>query len=207
VAENTKTTENQKAFTIKELVELAKRGREDILPTLHVALDEHPELWQHYGSLAKQAQGAWLKLIAGPDLYMRECVERHTAHLMAALAGPEATALERLQAERIVALNLQTSYYEALLAQESGKASSKVTEYLHERSGVAEQRLQQAMLNLARVRKLLPRVLKVDVLVTGQIETTVKNAADPDTTTEDGGPTRVQVPANRIKDLLAAAAN
>ena len=35
---------------------LARRGNKKVLPQLRRALDEHPELWKHYGSLTLQAQ-------------------------------------------------------------------------------------------------------------------------------------------------------
>ncbi len=194
-------------MTLEQLVALAKQGREDVLPILERTLDARPGLWKFYGDMGRGARHAWLELIGGHDLFLRESAERHAANLMAELAGPESTPLERLSAERIVALNLQVCYYETLLAQKATTDSEKVTTYIYEKCGIAERRLQQALVNLARVRKLLPRVVKVDVLISGQIETTVKSEGHSDATPADDKLTRIQVPANRIKDLLAAAAN
>jgi hypothetical protein len=38
---------------------LARRGKKEILPILRRTLDEHPELWQHFGNLAIQSQEGW----------------------------------------------------------------------------------------------------------------------------------------------------
>jgi hypothetical protein len=189
--------------TIGQLIQLAKEGRKEILPTLRHALDVHPELWQHYGNIALQAQAAWLKLIGGTNLYMRETMERFAASQRADLAGPDATPLEKLMAERIVAINLEVGYYEALLAQGEGRSSNRVLDYLHRRHEVAEGRLQAAMMNLARIRKLLPGVLKIDVVISGEVQTVTKESAG----SSDDRPVRLRVPENRIKDLLAAASN
>jgi hypothetical protein len=44
--------------------------------------------------LARQSQAAWLQLIAGPNLLLRESVERKAEQLRAELAGPEPSPLE-----------------------------------------------------------------------------------------------------------------
>jgi hypothetical protein len=106
-------------------------------------------------------------------------------------------------AERIVAINLEVGYYEALIAQHEGKSGNKVLDYLHRRHEVAEGRLQQGMMNLARIRKLLPGILKIDVVVSGEVQTVTKEPAG----SSDDRPVRLRVPENRIKDLLAAASN
>lgn len=190
-------------ITVGQLIQLAKEGRQEILPTLRHALDVHPELWQHYGNIALQAQAAWLNLIGGTDLYMGESVSRFADAQRADLAGPDATPLEKLMAERIVAINLEVGYYEALIAQHEGKSGNKVVDYLHRRHEVAEGRLQAAMINLARIRKLLPRVLKIDLVVSGEVKTVTKES----TGSSEDHAVRLRVPENRIKDLLAAANN
>jgi hypothetical protein len=42
-----------------------------------MVLDAHPEAWSSYGDLARRAKAAWLDLIAGEDLLLRESVSRH----------------------------------------------------------------------------------------------------------------------------------
>jgi hypothetical protein len=193
---------------LQATIELAKRGRKELLPQLRQFLDEQPELWKHFGNIALQAQAAWLKLIGGTNLFMQETMTRFAEAQRVDLAGPDASPLERLMVERVVAINLEVGYYEALIAQHEGKSGNKVLDYLHRRHEVADGRLQAAMMNLARIRKLLPQVLKVDVVISGAVETTVKDATN-DRGGEPSGntPVRIRVPENRIKDLLAAASN
>jgi hypothetical protein len=137
----------------------------------------------------------------------RECLKRSSDELEAKLAGPESSPLEQLQVARIVSLNLQLGYYEALLAKYEALASGKVVAYLHEQCRSTDSRLQQAMMNLARIRKLLPRVLKIDVVVSGEVQTTIKESTDTLRSTSPEVPVRIRAPENRIKDLLAAALN
>ena len=112
----TKTNEPVE-INLTKLIEYAREGRQEVLPLLKKALDERPSLWENQGNIAYQAQGKWLELIAGEDLYFREALARHTAKLRAELAGPDATPLECLHIERVVALNLQNGYYECVLAK------------------------------------------------------------------------------------------
>lgn len=199
-------SDNVTPRTVGELIELARQGRSEVLPALRLVLDRSPHLWQEYGNLAYQAQAHWLKLIGGQDLYFQEAMARHAASLRAELAGPDATPLEKLQVERIVALNLQVGYFETLVAKHEATASEKILNYLHERCAVADRRLQQAMIGLARIRKLLPGVLKVDVVISGEVQANINDGGDKGEA-ESPGPTRIQVPQNRIKDILAAATN
>jgi hypothetical protein len=195
------------AINLKKLIEYAREGRKEVLPVLRRALEERPSLWQDYGNLARQAQSHWLNLIGGQDLYFSESMARHAATLRADLAGEDASPLEQLQVERIVALNLQVGYYEALVAKHEGSAARGVLEYLHERHGVADRRLQQAMVNLARLRRLLPGVLKVDVVISGEVQANINQTPAESGESNGGQPTRIRVPQNRVKDLLAAATN
>lgn len=108
--------------------------------------------------------------------------------------------------KRIAALDLQVGYYEALLANHEGAGASKVVDYLHERCRVADGRLQQAMMHLMKIRKMLPQSLHIDVVVSGEVHPTV--SGNGDASRSDGkSPMRLSVPANRIEDLLAAAKN
>src|SRR5688500_1236159 len=72
---------------IQELVAKAKNGDQQVVPRLRQLLDAHPCIWQHCGDLAAQAEMAWIALIAGPDLYLRECLLRQTTSLREELAG------------------------------------------------------------------------------------------------------------------------
>src|SRR5262245_1955874 len=57
---------------LESLVQRAQQGDEGALPELRQALDNHPEFWQRCGDLALQAQTAWVQLISGKDILLRE---------------------------------------------------------------------------------------------------------------------------------------
>lgn len=209
---NQQTTNNDidgAKVTLGRVIDSAKQGRREVLPTLRQALEDHPELWQHYGNLGLQAQANWLQLIGGENLYLKECLERHCEALRTELAGPEASPLEKLQVERIVALNLQVNYFEALVARQEAATEGKVPDYLHQRHSAADRRLQDAITQLAKIRRLLPHTLRVDLVVSGEVQTTITGASEKagSGTNAAEEPVHIRVPRNRVKDLLTAATN
>jgi hypothetical protein len=141
---------------LQQLVRRAENGDQTVLPELRQVLEQHPELWQRYGDLARQAQAAWLQLIAGPNLLLREAVERKAEELGAELAGHEPSPLERLLVERIVACWVQTQYADAAYAQFQGPSPAQHTAALKRQAG-AQHRYLYAIRTLATVRKLLRR--------------------------------------------------
>src|SRR4051794_23214437 len=58
------------------MLERARQGDETVLPQLREFLDTKPELWRRYGDLALHARQAWIGLIAGTDLALRESIAR-----------------------------------------------------------------------------------------------------------------------------------
>ena len=139
---------------MQRLVERAERGDESVLGELRAALDVNPWVWERYGDLAKQSQGAWLQLVAGNNLLLLESARRKAEQLRAELAGPAPSPLERLLIERIVATWLQVHYSDASYAQLKGTNPAQHTAAL-QRQNSAQQRYLQAVKALATVRKLL----------------------------------------------------
>jgi hypothetical protein len=135
-------------------VQRAEQGDEAALPELRVALDANPWCWNRYGDLGRQAQAAWLELIGGKNLMLKESVGRRAEELRAELAGPEPSPLERLLVERVVSCWLQTSYADAAYAQLKGASPAQHTAALR-RQNSAQQRFVLAVKGLATVRKLL----------------------------------------------------
>jgi hypothetical protein len=148
---------------LERLVKRAEQNDESALPELRAALDANPWVWQRYGDLALQSQAAWLQLIAGQNLMLRESVERKAAQMRAELAGPGPSPLERLLVERVVACWLQTQYADTIYAQ-TQEASPAQHNALLKRQAGAQHRYLQAIKILATVRKLLkPAVSPVDL--------------------------------------------
>ena len=139
---------------LRQLVERAEQGDESVMPELRAALNANPWVWQRFGDLGQQSQGAWLQLIAGRNLLLLESTQRKAAQLRAELAGPAPSPLERLLIERIVATWLQVHYSDASYAQLKGTNPAQHTAAL-QRQNSAQQRYLQAVKALATVRKLL----------------------------------------------------
>jgi hypothetical protein len=160
---NTSAAETEILERLQTLVKRAEQGDESSLPTLRAALDANPWIWERYGDLARQSQAAWLQLIAGPNLLLRESVERKAEQLRAELAGPEPTPLERLLVERVIACWLQVQYADAAYAQLQAPSPGQHTAALKRQAG-AQQRYLYAIKTLATVRKLLkPALSPVDL--------------------------------------------
>ena len=87
---------------LKSFMERLSRGDPDVLPELRISSQEHPEIWSQCGDLARQAEHAALKLLSGHDPVVQESVFRRAQELKAELAGPSATALEKLLAAQVV---------------------------------------------------------------------------------------------------------
>src|SRR5262249_26467534 len=103
--DKTTTTEQAEQGTadeeLKKVLRRAEQGDLTVLEQLRRLLDETPQLWQQFGDLALQAEGATVKLVGGGNLLLCECLLRKVADLKAELAGPAASALERLLAQRV----------------------------------------------------------------------------------------------------------
>jgi hypothetical protein len=133
-------------------IELARRGRKEILPQLRQTLDEHPELWQHFGNLALQTQESWLQLIAGKDLYLAESLRRHLDAMRSELAGPDTSPLERLLVDRILACHVAVLYFEAVETTNPGGENSRVAKYRMQRQDQANRQFLASVKTLATVR-------------------------------------------------------
>jgi hypothetical protein len=140
---------------LESLVQRAQQGDESVLTELGQILDAHPEFWQGYGDLALQAQAAWLQLICGKDLLLRESLHRKLEQLKAELGGTDPSPLEKLLIERATATWLQLQYADAGYARAKVNSSSAQHQSLQRRQNSAQQRHLQALKMLVTVRKLL----------------------------------------------------
>jgi hypothetical protein len=159
----TSAAETEILQRLQSLVKRAEQGDESALPTLRAALDANPWIWERYGDLAQQSQAAWLQLIAGPNLLLRESVERKAEAMRAELAGPGPSPLEKLLVERVIACWLQTQYADAAYAQQQNPSPAQHTAALKRQAG-SHQRYLHSIKTLATVRKLLkPALSPVDL--------------------------------------------
>lgn len=136
------------------LLKQAEQGDRSVVPDLRKVLDAHPEIWEVYGDLARQAQESWLQLAAGTNLFLHESFGRKVEALKGKLAGPAPTPLEELLVERIVICWLQVNYADALAAQTNPTVPIHQST-LQKRQTAAQHRYLRAIHSLATVRRLL----------------------------------------------------
>jgi hypothetical protein len=157
-------TEAEILERLQHLVSRAEQGDGTAVPELRVALDVNGWVWRDYGDAGTHATAAWLRLVCGKNLMMREAIERRMAEMRATLAGEDPSPLEQLLVARIVACWLQVHYADGTYAQMQGGSPAQHT-ILLQRQNAAQQRYVQAIKALATVRKLLrPAPSPVDLL-------------------------------------------
>jgi hypothetical protein len=139
---------------LQAVLELARRGRQEILPKLRAALDEHPEIWQHYGDLGGLTEQAWLEQISGPDLCMRESMRFRLEALKKDLAGPSPSPLESLLIQRAAVCWLQASHADFIEATTLGSQSIALAQLRLKRMESSQRRLLHAIKTLAMVHRL-----------------------------------------------------
>jgi hypothetical protein len=139
---------------LQSLVQRAQQGDESVLPELRQILDAHPEIWQRCGDLAAQAQAAWLGLISGSDLLLRDSLERKLEQMKAELAGTAPSLLEKMLIECVIGSWLPLQYADATCAQIKAKSSAR-HQAAQRRQSSAQQRFLQSVKMLVTVRKLL----------------------------------------------------
>ena len=144
----------QKEDELARLVGRAERGDLSVLPALREALAANPHLWQTYGDLAMQAEGALVRLAAGSNLLLGESLLLKLRALKAELGGDGDSPLERLLVERVSASWLQTAYFDGLLAQAAGAGEARLRA-LQRQQDAASRRHLASIRQLAVVRRLL----------------------------------------------------
>ena len=98
---------------IAELIKAAREGDRTAVPGLRRALLDDPSLMQANGHVACRTQVMWLELIAGRDLFRRECLILVVRKLKEDLIGEgNGTVVERMLIELAISTWLQLFYHE-----------------------------------------------------------------------------------------------
>jgi len=134
----------------------AKQGKVEALPCLRQLLDDHPEIWRHYGDLDAHVTAKWIGLLAGEDACIRESVSRRLAELRVELHEQDASPLEKLLIARVTTSWLMVGYFDAAVSLATGDVPNAQGRYLHQQLTRAQRRHLEAIKGLAEVRKLLP---------------------------------------------------
>ena len=96
-----------------ELVKAARLGNRSVIPALRRMMQENPDLARNNGDLAAKTAIHWVDLIAGKDLYYRECLLMRVAELRKQLtAETNGTVVEAMVVEQAVSTWLQLYHHE-----------------------------------------------------------------------------------------------
>jgi hypothetical protein len=141
---------------------------------LRAVVDERPGLWDQFGDLTFQAEGAWVHRNAGKSSVVQDAIWRKVKAMRAELRGATSTPLERLLIDRIIICWLQMAHADALYGQNLGQLTIRQAEHQQRRVDSAHRRYLGAIKALAQVRRLLvPTLIQVNVaeqqIVAGQI--------------------------------------
>ena len=99
--------------SFSELANAARQGDRSAIPALRRMMRENPELAKNNGDLASQTQIHWIDLIAGRDLYYRECLLMKMAQLKRELiAETNGTLVEQMLVDQAISTWLQLYFHE-----------------------------------------------------------------------------------------------
>lgn len=142
---------------LRAVVARAKAGDAAAVPQLRIILDANPALVRHYGDLARQAEGAWVALAAGNNLYLKETVLRAAESQRSELTRPGAQPVEKLLVERVVACGLQVQYFSATEANALAAGDTfRQLQFHAKRVGQAQRMYLTALGALVTYQKLVP---------------------------------------------------
>jgi hypothetical protein len=149
--------------TLSALVQRADRGDRTALPAVREVFDAVPGLWETYGDLATIAQNALIDLVAGKSGVTREGIRKTMAKMRADVSGPNASPLERLLVERVVACWALSYQADLAYADSLTRASPIESEHCQRRQDRAARQYLAALRSLAVVRRLLMPTVQVNV--------------------------------------------
>ncbi len=111
VPPSTETEQAEASFS--DLVKSARQGDRSVIPALRRMMREDPGLAKNNGDLAAKTHIHWIDLIAGTDLYYRECLLMRMAELKRKLIlETNGTVVEEMIVEQTISTWLQLYYHE-----------------------------------------------------------------------------------------------
>ena len=136
----------------------AQDGNEKALSKVRQILKEAPRMARIFVDLAAEAERSLIKTVSGDDPLIKIALPPQLEAMRKELASPEASPLEKLLAERIVACWLQLQYADVIYAQNLGKMNMVQSEYHQRRLDRLQRRYLSSIKSLAQIRKLGPAV-------------------------------------------------
>lgn len=145
------------AAELLEVVGRARQGDHSAVPRLREILAARPQIWRHYGELGLQVRLGWIRLAAGNDLSLQECLRWRAADLHRELVGASTSPIVRLVAERVVLAWLQTYYFDGVETVALDKPEPlALLNYRAKRGTQASRQYLTALAAFATLRKLIP---------------------------------------------------
>ena len=194
---------------IRSVLTRARDGDVEALPRLRELLDHHPQIWAVYGDAASHARAAWIDVIGGADLALKEALGRKAAAMRNELVGPSSSPLEGLLAERVVASWLQLAQAEATVAQATNSTMKQVA-FAEKRLDAAHRRHINAIGALATLQRLLPSSPALPAQETtipdGQVQTEKVTSETPPGVTANSPKPDDEVAEERHGEVAEAAA-
>lgn len=112
-SKNDEQDQSTPAISFSELVAAARKGDRSVIPAMRRMMQENPELARNNGDLACQTQIHWIDLIAGQDLFRRECLLMKLADLKRELlAETNGTVAESMLVDQAISTWLQLYFHE-----------------------------------------------------------------------------------------------
>ncbi len=142
----------------------ANAGDPSALQDLRKILEDHPQLWEGVGNLAREAELTLMRLVAGPNTVAKDAIRKKLDALRRDVAGPAPSPLERLLADRVVLgwLGLAVAEGQYHRALDQGLDQS-YDEFHQRRVERAQRRYLAAIKALAQVRRLAVPTVQVNI--------------------------------------------
>jgi hypothetical protein len=143
---------------LDDLTAKANKGEPGALAALRRFLEEHPEIHETLGDLAKYAERAWLDLLTRGDALAQESVRKQLDNLKEALAGNHPTPMEKLLVDQIAVCRLAECQAE-VAAADAGRHSLGQAVFNLKRAESTQRRYLNSIKMLALLRSQVPQGL------------------------------------------------
>jgi hypothetical protein len=156
---------------LRPLIGRAQAGDEEASFLIRNILEGEPNLAHTIVEIAaRKTERVLLKSASGDNVLLGEAWSLRLAAMRDEIAGPTATPLERLLAERIVLCRQQLEQAEAAYARNAGKLTMSQGEYHQRRLDRLHRCYLSAIRALAQIRRLLkPAVTQINYLAEKQM--------------------------------------
>jgi len=151
---------------LRTLLLRGTKGDPAVGPALKKAFDEHPELVELFGDVARHAEQTWIALAARTDLVAKEAITRHITEFRSRLAATTTTELEKVLVDRVVISTLAASWSDGNLSHElvSNPSNHVAIQAAQKRLNASHDRLLKAIKTLTVVQRLArPALSPVDI--------------------------------------------